>query len=38
MKLTGHTSEASHRGYTHHEVETLRAAIGKLPALESPSK
>jgi integrase len=33
MKLTGHTTEAVHRGYTHHEMETLRAAIAKLPAL-----
>ena len=31
MKLTGHTTEAAHRGYTHHELETLRAAISKLP-------
>jgi integrase len=33
MKLTGHTTEAVHRGYTHHELETLRAAIGKLPEI-----
>jgi len=33
MKLTGHTTEAAHRGYTHHELETLRAAIAKLPTL-----
>jgi integrase len=33
MKLTGHTTETAHRGYTHHELETLRAAIGKLPTL-----
>ena len=31
MKLTGHTTEAVHRGYTHHEMESLRAAILKLP-------
>jgi len=31
MKLTGHTTEAVHRGYTHHELETLRGAIAKLP-------
>lgn len=33
MKLTGHKSESVHAGYTHHELETLRAAVGKLPAL-----
>jgi integrase len=35
MKLTGHSSEAVHRGYTHHELETLKAAISKLPPLNS---
>ena len=34
MKLTGHTTKAVHRGYTHHELETLRAAVGKLPGLD----
>jgi integrase len=33
MKLTGHTTEAAHRGYTHHEIETLRHAVLKLPPL-----
>ena len=33
MKLVGHTTEAVHRGYTHHELETLRAAIAKLPEI-----
>ncbi len=33
MKLTGHKSEAVHAGYTNHELETLRAAIAKLPGL-----
>lgn len=33
MKLTGHSSDAVHRGYTHHQLETLRAAIRKLPSL-----
>ena len=33
MKLTGHKSEAVHAGYTHHQLDTLRAAIGKLPGL-----
>jgi len=35
MKLTGHSSEAVHRGYTHHELETLKAAVSKLPSLNS---
>lgn len=35
MKLTGHKSEAIHAGYTHHELETLRAAVGKLPGLNA---
>ena len=35
MKLTGHKSEAVHRGYTHHELERLRAAVGKMPSLKS---
>ena len=33
MKLTGHGSEAVHRGYTHHEMQTLRAAVERLPGL-----
>ena len=33
MKLTGHTTEAVHRGYTHHEIETLRNAVAKIPSL-----
>lgn len=33
MKLTGHKTEAEHQKYTHHELETLRAAIGKIPSL-----
>lgn len=33
MKLTGHKSESVHAGYTHHELETLRAAVAKLPRL-----
>jgi site-specific recombinase XerD len=31
MKLTGHKS--IHRGHTHHELEKLRAAVEKIPAL-----
>ena len=33
MKLTGHKSAEIHRGYTHLELETLRAALQKLPNL-----
>ena len=33
MKLTGHKSEAIHAGYTHHELETLRAALWQMPGL-----
>ncbi len=35
MKLTGHSSEAVHRGYTHHELATLKRAVSKLPSLDS---
>jgi integrase len=33
MKLTGHRSEAVHAGYTHHELQTLRDALAKLPSI-----
>ena len=33
MKLTGHSSKDVHRGYTHHELETLRQAIGTIPSI-----
>jgi integrase len=33
MKLTGHKTESVNRGYTHHELEPLRAAVGKIPSL-----
>jgi integrase len=33
MKLTGHSSEAVHRGYTHHELDALKTAVSKLPSL-----
>ena len=36
MKLTGHSSAAIHRGYTHHEIEVLRGAVNKLPSLTEP--
>lgn len=32
MKISGHTSESSHRTYTHLELETLRNAVSKLPS------
>ena len=35
MKLTGHKSESVHRIYTHHELEPLRAAVAKIPAMNS---
>ena len=31
MKLTGHTSEAAHRGYSHHDLAVLRKAVLKMP-------
>jgi integrase len=31
MKLIGHRSAAVNRGYTHHELETLKAELAKLP-------
>jgi integrase len=33
MKLTGHSSERAHRGYTHHELDVLKDAVSKLPSL-----
>lgn len=33
MKLTGHKTESVNRGYTHHELEPLRAAVEKIPSL-----
>ena len=33
QKLAGHSSAAVHGIYSHHELETLRAAVAKLPAL-----
>ena len=38
MKLTGHSSEAVHRGYTHHELDTLHSAVTKLPSLNGSAK
>jgi hypothetical protein len=33
MKLTGHSTEGEHKKYTYHEMENLRAAVGKIPTL-----
>jgi integrase len=33
MKLTGHVSVEMNKGYTHHELEPLRAAIQRIPSL-----
>lgn len=38
MKLNGHSSEAVHRGYTHHQLATLRDAVTKLPSLSVCAK
>ncbi len=35
MKLTGHTTEAIHRAYTHHELAILTTAVQKLPSLKT---
>jgi integrase len=35
MKLTGHKTEGEHRKYTHHEMDNLRAAVKKIPSLNS---
>ena len=34
MKLSGHATREIHSLYTHTELTTLKAAIGKLPKLE----
>ena len=33
QKFTGHASAEMNAHYTHHEIETLRSAIGKLPTV-----
>ncbi|HEV2046909.1 MAG TPA: site-specific integrase [Chthoniobacterales bacterium] len=35
MKLTGHVSAEMNNGYTHHELEPLRAAISAIPSIPS---
>ncbi|XHR27979.1 MAG: tyrosine-type recombinase/integrase [Chthoniobacteraceae bacterium] len=38
QKLTGHSSAAMNDRYTHHELETLRAAVAKMPAIGGSGK
>jgi integrase len=38
MKLTGHSSAEINRGYTHHELEPLRAAVAVLPSVAGEAK
>lgn len=35
MKMTGHTSEQIHAGYTHIELQTLREAMAKMPGTKA---
>jgi integrase len=35
QKLAGHSDSKVHASYTHHELQTLRGAIGKLPSLKA---
>ena len=37
-KMTGHTSTRSHQQYTHHELETLKGAVEKLPGLNKKKR
>ena len=37
QKLAGHSDSKSHARYSHHEVETMRAAVDLLPGLSSGS-
>jgi len=37
MKLTGHKSTDMHGIYSHHELETIRAAIEQLPRISTPN-
>ena len=38
QKLTGHASAEMNRIYTHHELDSLRGAVGVLPHVEHPRK
>ena len=35
QRLSGHSDDDTHARYTHHEIETLREAVAKLPGLGS---
>ncbi len=35
MKLAATQSDRVHRGYSHHDMEVLKAAMAKLPSLNS---
>ncbi len=37
QKLSGHSDERTHAGYTHHEMDNLRAAVAKLPRVGKAS-
>ena len=36
QKLAGHSDKRVHQNYTHHEIETLRGAVGKIPNICKP--
>jgi integrase len=36
QKLAGHSDSKVHANYTHHELQTLRGAIAKLPSFNTP--
>jgi integrase len=38
QKLTGHATAAMNEIYSHHEIETLRAAVAQLPEVTTPWK
>ena len=38
QKLTGHTSAEMNQHYTHHQIETLRAAVEKMPAVKARAR
>ena len=35
QKLAGHSDSKSHAWYSHHEVETMKAAVDLIPGLTS---
>jgi integrase len=35
QKLAGHSDKRVHQNYTHHEIETLRGAVEKLPSIRT---